>query len=418
MRSSLRVASVLGAIGLLAIAPAAQAAFPGENGKIVFVSGMGGPAGNDSGADVYILSGPNGSVQTLDVRPGQHRHPAWSPDLKRVAYALWDGSTNEKIWVHDIASGAVDRLGPEASIIRDDRPSWSPDGRKIAFESEVTDGSGQLDIMIKDVSVGITGGVLQNLTNTSNSIEGKPVWSPDGKWIYFSRRGLPPSTDDDILRARADGTGSVEPVINSSTPEYQAALSPDGKRMCYTRGAFGSTDADVYVLEIGTFDIGYDLSDTAQGAYNCAWSPDGQFITYVRGVFTNGALVYEKSDDSGSAQLLTTDTPNHFDGNPDWAPLRPAFCQGVPLTIAGTGASETIDGTAGKDVIHAFGGDDRVRGLGGGDRICGGRGNDRIFGGTGRDSLFGEAGNDRLDGGAGTDRCVGGKGKDVLIGCE
>ena len=42
-------------------------------------------------------------------RPGQHRHPAWSPDLKRVAYALWDGTNNEKVWVHDLATSDVDR---------------------------------------------------------------------------------------------------------------------------------------------------------------------------------------------------------------------------------------------------------------------------------------------------------------------
>lgn len=416
MGRAIRSLGVLVALGALAAAPSAHASFPGQNGKVVFVSGMGGPADDDSGADVYILSGPNGSVVPLDSRPGQHRHPAWSPDLKRVAYALWDGSSNEKVWVHVLSSGRVDRLGSHSSAVRDDRPAWSPDGTRIAYESEVEDDSQQMDILVKDVSSSVTGGPILNLTQTPGFIEGKPVWSPNGKWIYYSRRALA-SADDDILRIRSDGSGIPQFVVNSATAEYQAALSPDGKRMCYTRGAFGSAAADVYVKDLADSGAGYDLSDTDQGAYNCAWSPDGRFVTYVRGVFTAGALMYERADDSGTAQLLTTDTPSHFDGNPDWAPRHAAFCDGKPITIAGTDGADTINGTSARDVIHAFGGNDTVRGRGGNDLICGGSGRDRLLGGSGRDTLLGQGGNDRLDGGSGKDRCVGGPGRDTLVSC-
>jgi Ca2+-binding RTX toxin-like protein len=416
MGRALRTLVALVAVGGLAVSPAARASFPGENGRIAFVSGVGGPAGNDSGADVYILNGPNGSVAALDTRAGQHRHPAWSPDLRRVAYALWDGADNEKVWVHDVATGGFDRLGPHSSLVRDDRPSWSPDARRIAYESEVTDGSGQMDILVKDVSSSVTGGSVLNLTDSPQFIEGKPVWSPDGRWIYFSRRGLA-SNDDDILRLRSDGSGIPQFIINSATAEYQAALSPDGRRMCYTRGAFGSVDADVYVKDLDDIGAGFDLSDSDQGAYNCAWSPDGRFVAYVRGIFTNGALVHERADDLGSPQPLTTDTAAHFDGNPDWAPRYPAFCRGTPITIAGTRGQDTINGTSNRDVINAFGGNDVVRGRGGNDLVCGGGGNDRLEGGSGRDVLLGQDGRDRLVGGSGKDTCIGGPGSDTLVSC-
>ncbi len=407
----------LAVVASLAVSSVAQAAFPGPTGRILFVSGKGAPANDDSGADLYLLTGPGGSDSPVDTRAGQHRHPAWSPDLKRVAYALWDGANNEKVWVHVLATGKVDRLGPHSSNVRDDRPAWSPNGRMIAYESEVTDGSGQMDILVKDVSNGVGGGSVLNLTESSNFIEGKPVWSLDGKWIYYSRRPLPPSQDDDIMRIRSDGSGIAESVINSATPEYQAAISPDGKKLCYTRGAFGSAAADVYVAPINDPGSGFDLSDTDLGAYNCAWSPDGRYVTYVRGVFTQGALVYERSNDSGIPQLMTADTPSHFDGNPDWAPRYPAFCQGKPLTRAGTNGADTINGTSRRDVIHAFGGNDLVRGGGGDDVICGGSGKDDLRGGSGRDRLYGESGADRLNGGSGSDRCVGGPGTDRFTSC-
>jgi tricorn protease len=189
-------------VGLLSVAAflslpaAALAVFPGENGKIAFVSGRGGPANDDSSADVYILSGPNGAVDPLTTAAGQHRHPAWSPDLKQIAYARWETANNEKVWIDDLADpGPQDRLGPHASNVRDDRPSWSPKGNRIAYESEVTDGSGQMDILITNLDTGVT----INLTDSPNQIEGKPVWSPDGRTIYYSRRGLM-SADDDILK--------------------------------------------------------------------------------------------------------------------------------------------------------------------------------------------------------------------------
>ena len=85
------------AVAVLLGATPAGAVFPGEDGKVVYVSGRGGPARDDSGADVYIQDVPGTEGTALDTRSGQHRHPAWSPDLTRVAHALWDGSNNEKI---------------------------------------------------------------------------------------------------------------------------------------------------------------------------------------------------------------------------------------------------------------------------------------------------------------------------------
>ena len=62
-----------------------------------------------------------------------------------------------------------------------------------------------------------------------------------------------------------------------------------------------------------------DISDSALGAYNCAYSPDGTSIIFVEGTFTSGRLMYTDSNGSGIPAPAATDTPQHFDGNPDWA---------------------------------------------------------------------------------------------------
>ena len=106
-----------------------------------------------------------------------------------------------------------DRSARSVGKQREGRPtSVVPGGTKIAYESEVTDGSGQMDILITDISQNVTPGTTINLTNTSNCIEGKPVWSSDGKWIYYSRR-CNGSTDDDILKERSDDSSTVPSFI-------------------------------------------------------------------------------------------------------------------------------------------------------------------------------------------------------------
>jgi Ca2+-binding RTX toxin-like protein len=110
-------------------------------------------------------------------------------------------------------------------------------------------------------------------------------------------------------------------------------------------------------------------------------------------------------------------------------PPPPRTCNGLPITIQGTDASETLIGTPGNDVIDGQGGNDVIRGRGGNDVLCGGDGRDRLFGGPGRDRLFGGAGRDQLfgdkgrdalDGGTGRDRCDGGAGAgtDTARRCE
>jgi Tol biopolymer transport system component len=412
--------------GLLLLPAAAPAMFPGENGKIAFVSGIGGAPNNDGGADVYILDGPGDNspapLTSTTGAPGQHRHPAWSPRLDAIAYARWDGS-NEKIFIDFLDQPGIPqlRLGFQSSAVRDDRPAWNPAGNKIAYESEVTDGSGQMDILVARVDEnGNTVGET-NLTNSSTVIEGKPAWSADGKWIYYSRRGLPPATDDDIVRERANNSSTVpEIIVGSGVAEYQPALAPGGAAMCFTRGPFGSTSADVYTIEPVEFQTGtqIDLSDSSTGAYNCEYSPEGDKVAFVEGIFASGALRMKNSDDTGNSTLVTTDTPMHFDGNPNWAPKRPAFCEEKAATIAGTDDADELKGTGERDVVQAHNGRDTVAALRDGDLACGSDGRDTLRGGRGRDTLVGGRGNDLLNGGRGQDTCRGGPGRDEKVNCE
>jgi Tol biopolymer transport system component len=406
------IAGAIAVAAAVSLPATALAVFPGENGQIAFVSGRDMPnPPNDLESDVFLLDAAGDLTPTkLTLDAGQHRHPAWSPDLEKLAYARWASqSDNQKIFIDDLSVGGPVslRLGPHDSSVLDDRPAWSPDGTRIAYESEVTNGSNQMDILVVNVETG----ALLNLTNTNAAnppivTEGKPVWSPDGRFIYYHTNA---TGDQDIRRERSNGSQAVpDTIVGDAGNQFQPALSPDGTELCYTEGAFNNT---ANVIKRTVASGGTEIEISAEGNnvadYNCAWSPEGDKITFVTGLLSAGELVIKNSDDTGPITPVTTNDAGHFDGNPDWAPKKPAFCQDRAATIAGTDAGETLFGTKRKDVIQGHGGPDRIIGRGGNDVICGGGGPDRLNGAEGKDTLFGGGGADVLNGGKGRDRCVG-----------
>jgi Ca2+-binding RTX toxin-like protein len=423
MRMGLRLAAATLVLGVsLAVPSGALAVFPGQNDEIVFVSGIGDPDNDDSHADLFMNKlGDLTFAESEALSPivvennGQGRHPNISPDGTKIAFAVKSGG-NGDIYIYDGSDGSTSVMW-SSSGIDDDRPAWSPDNRHVAFESEASDGQ-EYEIRVFDTTKPPSIVNPINLTVSDDLHEGKPVWSPDGQFIYYSR-GLT-STNEDIARRPASQIGGAgTAIVQSGEAEYQPALSPDGSQLCYTRGAFGSANADIYVRSSASGSpgtAGTDLSDTDVGGFNCAWSNDGSRIAWVNGVFTTGALVSEPSTD-GTATALVNNTANHFDGNPDYA-RKPKKCQEKFASIIGTSGQDTLTGFETRDVVQALADDDSANGLGGADRMCGGGGEDRLMGGTGNDSLFGGGAHDVIKGGEGTDKCVGGGGDDTFKGCE
>jgi Tol biopolymer transport system component len=405
---------------VLATPTVALAVFPGENEEIIFVSGIGQGANDDSDADLFANQlGDLTFAESEALAPnliGQRRHPNVSPDGNRIAFALKNGAADADIYIHNRVTGSSQVMWLSDNL-NDDRPSWSPDNKRVAFESEASNGQ-ELDIRIFDTTLPASGTNPLNLTVSDDLHEGKPVWSPNGKQLYYARGAASPN--EDIVRQPANQVG-VAPVaiVQSAEAEYQPALSPNGTQLCYTRGAFGTTNADVYIRSSAPGSpttAGTDLSDTAAGGYNCAWSPDGARIAWVNGTFTNGALVDEPSTD-GAFSPLVNDTAQHFDGNPDYARAKET-CQQKSSSIYGTDNADDLTGFQYGDVMQGLAGNDSLSGKAGKDTMCGKGGGDELNGGGDNDKLEGGGGDDELNGRGGEDKCVGGKGDDTFTGCE
>ena len=333
MRTGGALVLVLAAVAALVVP--AGAVVPGENGRIVMVSGR---DNGDALARLHLLpvfsnTTGGGAVQSAFTPVGgQYRHPSWSPDRTKVVVANGVADPNPAtqefdLFVYDFVAVSLTPLdGTQiADGLSSDRPAWSPDGTRIAYEHQPVDASTERNIMVKTFG---TAAPATPLT-TGAPIEGKPAWSADSQTIYYSQLN---GTDTDIVREPAAG-GTVENVLTTDNiDEFQPAVSPDGTQLCFTRQSTpGDTStADVMRTTLPTPGVPVDISQNPAPSadYNCTWSPDGQMIAYVRGAFATGELVMERADNtSTSAVSLAQDTGgDNFDGNPDWAPDGRPLC--------------------------------------------------------------------------------------------
>jgi Tol biopolymer transport system component len=144
--------------------------------------------------------------------------PAWSPDSRLIAYFSWNG---QDVWV--MRPDGTRRRNVTRSAGLDEYPSWSPDGRRLVFNSYR---DGQFEIY----ATGLDGSRQVNLTRDP-ATDQWPAWSPDGLHVAFmsDRDGSP-----DVFVMRADGSSPKNLTGTTGLEESHPAWLPDG-RLSFTR---------------------------------------------------------------------------------------------------------------------------------------------------------------------------------------
>ena len=228
--------------------------------------------------------------------------PSWSPDGKKVAYVSFE-DRKPVIYVHELATGRRIALSNQKG--NNSAPAWSPDGRKLAI-SLSKDGNTQI------YGINADGTGLQRLTR-GNTIDTEPQHSADGRYIYFtSDRGGNPQ----IYRMSAEGEQAegVKRVTYKQGFVTSPRISPDGKFLAYIANIGGAYR--LYILNLATGDA-QALTDGASDE-SPSFAANGRYVLYSTKV--NGKRVLAAvSVDGNSKQVLSI--PGSDVRQPSWGPF-------------------------------------------------------------------------------------------------
>jgi Tol biopolymer transport system component len=246
------------------------------------------PAVSPDGKLIAFRSDRDGGGIFVMDRDGSHvrrlsdfgYNPAWSPDGKELLCA------DESILRPDDRQLAVSRIwaldaatGNKRVVFAGDgvQPRWSPHGDRIVYWA--IDRSGFRDIF----TIPAEGGQPMSVTHDQHT-DWSPVWSPDGKFIYFSSdRG----DDMNVWRVPIqERTGKVlglpEPVSAPSAYNGHLEFSRDGRQLTYAQQTFGAKIKMVRFDPMGETILSEpaDAVPSMKEAFRPSLSPDGSWVAF------------------------------------------------------------------------------------------------------------------------------------------
>ena len=259
----------------------AENGYASRRTKIAFTSTHGGDL------EIYVMDGDGSNQRRVTTHPARDRLPTWSPDGKKIAFVSNRKNANKdhsQIWVIDADGKNPDRL---TDGLGDTYPDWSPDGTKIVY-----------DVFPAGIAVMDADGKDKRLLTRLGA---HPSWSPDGKRIVYAF--------DQIYVMDADG-GNSEQLTHDVGFKRLPSWSHDGKRIAYVgNNVIWVMDSD------GKNPRQLTEHKTEE---HPTWSPDSESIAFHSFGRDPGIIgIYEVDVTSGAVVALPRH-PYSSNYDPDW----------------------------------------------------------------------------------------------------
>jgi len=272
---------------------------------VAFVSNLSGRN------NLWLVASEGGWPMQLTVSEQRQTSPTWSPDGKWIAYMSdYDGDEQWDIFLVSPKTGQVVNL-TNTREIAEESPAWSPDGRYLAYMVKPKTSSvfeiDVYDTVLRDVKH-LTTGTVKDRMNVA------PIWSKDGKFIVYTQEQSK-GTDSNVFLVDVASAQSTLLTPHDGERTYSANdVSPDGKSVLITSNAGDGYD-NVGLLDIASKKIRWLTQDKWEISGE-SFSPDGKFLTYTANVDGN-TDIYLYDVASGKAHALPLPKGvNHAAGRP------------------------------------------------------------------------------------------------------
>jgi serine/threonine-protein kinase len=206
-----------------------------------------------------------GTVQPVTNAIRAFEDPRLSPDGRRVAVTI-NQEGDRDVWILDLDRGTFTRVTTEKS--RQFVPMWTPDGKSLFFSFEEP---------VYHIYRRQLDGTRQAERVFGDQYDARPLsFTPDGRVLIFQHSSA--KTRTDLLALPLDG-GEPRAVVQTGVDEGQGRLSPDGRWLAYS-----SNESGRYEIYLQAFPVsGQRIQISIEGGHSPVWSRDGRELVFLQG---------------------------------------------------------------------------------------------------------------------------------------